>query len=517
MSVSCTERRIRRCLEGGSLTHAERSISVADASFRGMAWSAAALIVGQIAAVTSMIVSGFYLNAEQFRVAGLALAVASMASSARAAGVRQYLIHHRADYANLCRPALRLALLIAAAIAALLLASAHWMEGALAAPDLAPMIVVVAASMLPGVPGRVYGAKLSIGLDFRATQSVLMKVQLARQLSVIILLLCGAGAMSLIVPILIAEVLDWMLTRRAAGPLPAQTKVAKWSDCRQVLAASRWITLSVVGVVLAENLDRFAVECILGGVELGYYYFAYRLTVGLYRLASRGFQNIMTPSFAMIQAEGDARQGAAFLRAASSATLVAGGAAGLLAILMPPMIALVWAEKWVASSSLACVIALSFGGRALVPLSSALVNAKGLWRLSATAQLLDGMLVGFAAAFGAMFGEVFCAAVMVSAYRFLSGLGSSMLAARQVGLRNSSVLQSVAGPSIFYLVAGAGALATQYTLGGLAGVVCAALQFLLTTAVFAWTVQRRTCVELARLGAATLARRSQRNGGSSRG
>lgn len=473
-----------------------RTHSLAGRAVAGTAWAMAAVLIGQAAALATQYVAGIKLDVADFRIIGLAMAVAGFASAIRTAGIRHILIQRGDEYAQLCRPALHTGLVTACSLSVLIFFASSWIEQAFGAEGLKTLLWVVALSMVPGVPGRVYGAKLGIDLRFKEGQLVVASMQLVRQGSAITMLLLGFGPIALILPMLFAEVFEWAASRWIAGPMPKPERPAKWVDYKEIFQAAKWIVVSVLGTVLVENLDKVVIDAVQGGVILGYYFFAYRLTIGLYRLFSNGMLNVFMPSLAKLAKEGIERQRAAYERSARSLVLISGLCCGLLAVLGGPLVELVWQGKWDATAPLVVIMSFSLVTRMLMPLAISLQSANGAWRQRGILLVSDGIGVGLSAWLGAYFGDLVTLTITISAYRYVAGLVGYMIAGRQIGVGFVATARTILLPALVYPALIFGCLWIESTLGGWGGVAAGAAVMAATWFGAAWLLQRTVLVDL---------------------
>ena len=366
-------------------------------------------------------VAGRELDEEGFRLWGLAMSIAGIVLTIRTAGIRDILVQRGDEYPDLSRPAMHVGLAFSMLAVLILGSTAPLFERWFKADGLAVMLWVITLSMPLGVPPRIYNAKLGIDLRFQANQIIIAINNILRQGTAITLLLLGYGPVSLVWPMVITAVFEWIATRWLTGPLPPSTRKASLDTYKSLLAASKWIVLGIFGAVLIDNLDNIVIDMVVVGPIMGVYFFAYRLTLGFFRLFKNSLANVMMPSLAKLTSLGVDRQRSAYERSGRSLVLVCGPMCIVLALFSGPAIHLLWDGRWDSAIVPTQIMALSLVTRMHGPLGISLAAARGAWRRRALLLIGDGIGTGLAALVGSLLGGLVVITLVISLYRFLSG------------------------------------------------------------------------------------------------
>lgn len=413
----------------------------------GTGWAMIAVLIGQGASLVTQFVAGHKLDEEQFRVWGLAMAIAGIALAIRTAGVRDVLVQSGDEFPDLARPVLHIGLAIAIAAAGLLGLAAPMLERAFDADGLTVMLWVLVFSVPLGVPGRIYNARLSIDLRFRAIQTIIVTNNIFRQSTAIVLLLLGFGPVSMVLPMISCAIFEWVVSRWAAGGIPPATRQPTRETYKYVFTASKWIVVAIIGTVLVDNLDKVAIDLVVVGPVLGVYFFAYRLTMGFFALFRNSMANVMMPSLARLTALGLERQRYAYERSARTLVFLCGPMCVAMCLAAEPAIHLLWNGRWDEAIIPTQLMALSLVTRMLATLGTALNAARGAWRRNGLILVIDGIGTGLAGLLGAWMGGLVTLTLVISVYRFLSGLVIYALAGNLIHVSWRHLLVEVTLPA----------------------------------------------------------------------
>ncbi|MDP3426052.1 MAG: hypothetical protein Q8S17_01565, partial [Humidesulfovibrio sp.] len=158
-----------------------------------------------------------------------------------------------------------------------------------------------------------------------------------------------------------------------------------------------------------------------------------------------------------------------------------------MAVAAEPLIHLLWGGKWDAATPVFQLMLVSLFARLLAPMSLALAESRGNWRLRSLLMAADGLGLVASAALGAAFGGLFTVALWVSGYRILSGLTQCLYISHHAQVPLAQTLNMALPPALAALASAAAGLAAGQALLPASGLAASDLlaQTGLALAVFA--------------------------------
>lgn len=450
----------------------------------GMLWVAGSAVVGRLASFGSQLVLGWLLTPEDFALYAIAVSATAFLWAIRNGGLREVLTQRGREYADLAPGAFRIALCCNLALALLLAALSPALARIFDAPALPPLIGIIALFVVANTPATILLARLSIDMRFSTLGKISSLSMTLRHLAAIAFALLGFGAASFVLPLLLVAVFDggaYLLALRSwpQGGLPVRMVL------RQTLPAARWVMFGTFAAALLEQGDYLALGLLQDKHTIGLYFFGFQLSVAMESLFISGLQSVMLPAFTRL-ADQPERQRSAFLRSCGMISFLAAPICLGMAVAADPLIHLLWAGKWDAATPVFQLLLVSLFARLLAPLSLALAESRGHWRLRSLLMAADGLGLVTSAALGATLGGLLSVALWVSGYRILSGLAQCLFIGRSTAVPLSQTLGATLPPALLAiggaLVGMAAASALLPQAGALAQV---ALALSLLTAVYA--------------------------------
>ncbi|MBV8652987.1 MAG: oligosaccharide flippase family protein, partial [Alphaproteobacteria bacterium] len=353
------------------------SPSPVSAASKGVLWFFGQTVTSRALQVLAQIVLAWLLSPADFGQVSLALAVTTIISAFFSVGLEDILLQrHRAIrlwsgtvfWLSLMVGLIAgIALLIAAPIAALIYNQ----------PRLAGLIGIAALgapiASLETIPGTIIRARL----EFRVLAMASLGEALAASTLSVAFAVVGFGPYSLVLPSPIA----------AAGRVGALWLIAKprirafrWGRRWRMLlpSASALLGGRLLGTMMSQA-DYMTLGLVAGEVEVGIYYFAFKLAIQPLRILAGSLSAVLFPT--LVQYRDDpARQLDAAIIASQMLSIVVMPACFLQAALAAPALHLFFASKWDAAAPLLQLLSIGFAFDASSWAAGALLAARGEFR-----------------------------------------------------------------------------------------------------------------------------------------
>jgi PST family polysaccharide transporter len=354
-----------------------RPVSMVSAASKGVFWLLGQTAASRILQALVQIVLAWLLTPADFGQVSLALAVATIVSAFFSLGLEDVLLQRH--------KALRLwidtvfwlsftigliggvALLAAAPIAALIYDQPH-LAGLISIAALGAPI-----ASLETIPGTIIRSRL----NFRVLSIVALSEALAAGGMSIVLAALGFGAYSLVLPSPIA----------AAGRVCILWLLAK-PKIRMPRARRRWRLLmpnasaslgSRLLNILMGQADYIILGLVAREIEVGVYYFAYKVAIQPLRMLAGSLSAVLFPALVHYR-DDPTRQLDAALLASQMLSIVVMPACFLQAALAGPVLRLFFGSKWDGAELLIQLLSIGFAFDASSWAAGALLNARGEFR-----------------------------------------------------------------------------------------------------------------------------------------
>jgi len=428
----------------------------------GMLWVAGSAVVGRLASFGSQLVLGWLLTPEDFALYAIAVSVSALLWAVKNGGLREVLTQRGREYDALAPAAWRIALCCNLALALALAGLSPLLARIYEAPDLPPLIWIIALFLVANTPATILLARMSIDMRFSSLGKISSLSMTLRHLSAVGFALLGFGAASFLLPLFVVAAFDGAAYYRALrswprGGLPVREVL------RQTMPAARWVMFGTLAAALLEQGDYLTLGLLQDKHTLGLYFFGFQLSVALESLFVTGLRAVMLPAFTRL-ADQPQRQGAAFLRSCGMLGFLSAPACLGMAVAAGPLIHLLWGGRWDAATPVFQLMLMSLFARLLAPLSLALAESRGNWRLRSLLMAADGLGLVASAALGAAFGGLFAVALWVAGYRILSGLAQCLYISRHAEVPMAQTLNMALTPALVSLASAAAGLAAGRAL-----------------------------------------------------
>ncbi len=441
-----------------------RSLSPVSAASKGVLWFLGQTVASRAMQVLAQIALAWLLSPAEFGQVSLALAVTTIVGAFFSVGLEDVLLQrHRAIrlwsgtifWLSLTIGLLGgLALLITAPIAAFIYGQPH----------LAGLIGIAALGAPIASLGTIPGTIIRSRLDFRVLAMASLGEALAASAFSVMLAALGFGAYSLVLPSPIA----------AAGRVGALWFIAK-PKIRASRARRRWRMLlpsasaSLGGrllIIVMSQADYVTLGLVAGEIEVGIYYFAFKLAIQPLRILAGSLSAVLFPTLVQFR-DDPARQLDAAIVVSQMLSIVVMPACFLQAVLAGPLLHLFFASKWEAAEPLIQLLSIGFAFDASSWAAGALLAARGEFRRGFVYTSLEAPIFLVSIAMGAVSqGAIGVAVAVAGYYMFVQPIFCYFVFARVGTIGWQGIARIYAAPVVF---------AASTTVG--AALVSSALQF----------------------------------------
>lgn len=357
---------------------------------RGLMWFLINVILGKGLSFASFIVLGWVLSKEDFGVYASAFALAAFAQVFRDGGVT-YLLPQRgeAEFQRIAGPVFWMAAAFNLAVGTLLAAAAWPAAAYYDDPRIAWILLIIAVAVPLNTPATVFTAVLQMRLRFDAASRIGIASSIARNVSIVLLALMGAGPLSFVIPLILVAIVEgamgFLAVREAVWLRKPDLRI--WPE---LFAASRWLILTVIANAGINQGAYLALSMVAGSRVVGLFFFAYQLVLQIDALLNYAVGFVLLGAFSSIK-DSEQRQQAAAVRAARALALIATPATIGLAVVAAPFERLVWGGKWAESVFAVQAISLFCAWRIVFAVPASATQARGLWKYNASLLIIGGL------------------------------------------------------------------------------------------------------------------------------
>ncbi|MBY0307853.1 MAG: oligosaccharide flippase family protein, partial [Phycisphaerales bacterium] len=376
---------------------------------RSMVWMLGTSVLIKGASFVAQIAMGWYLSDADFGVFAIAFAFVGLCSFIREGGARDYLIQQGPSrYHELVGPLFWMAMSITIAVNALLLGVAAvmharpgWFPESYQDPRLPWLLALGTVLMTLNTPSSFTSAKLQMDLRFDTLGKVQIGSAVIRYGTMILLAARGFGPFSFVIAS-IAVCLYELITFGIVVGVNLFRQPAKPHLWRGFIVLTIWLAVGFFGNFLVEWGNSAAVGIFRPAATVGYYYFAFGLTVQLVVLLSANAQQVLMPALTRLNNEPE-RQGRAVLRVTRALILVASGLCLGFSVVADSVLTIIWHGKWEPAVLAVQIFGIFFPMRMTYGLTLAVMQAKGQFRRWAVSSIAEAALLFAAAGLGAWF------------------------------------------------------------------------------------------------------------------
>jgi O-antigen/teichoic acid export membrane protein len=322
---------------------------------RQAAWNYLVFALSKLSALIMTMVLARLLSPEDFGLFALAMLVLNLFDCVKDLGVGGALVQSRAPLRSLAPTALTISVVSGLSVGCTVLVLADLLAGVFAHPALAPMIRVLAATLVISALSTVPASLLRRRIEFRERLVPEVGGAVAKTVVAISLAVAGVGVWSLVygqlTAVLVITTLYWWragLALRWGFSWPTAVELARFG----VPVAA--ITLLAFAIY---NVDYLAVGLRIGTADLGLYSLAYRLPELIILNLCSVVSDVLFSSLSRMQDDRD-RLGQHYLRTLSVVIAITAPIGTLLAVMAPAVIQVLFGSRYVAAGDALTVIAL---------------------------------------------------------------------------------------------------------------------------------------------------------------
>ena len=425
----------------------------------GMVWTGLMILVSKAASFVAQLALGWLLVKADFALYATAASLGVWLTALKDGAAGSYLIQQGHRFEQLAGAAFQFGLLMNVVAALGLIAAAPFAAYHLDRPQLTLLVWCMAFATILASPVMVYRAKLMIDLRFSTEARIGSLSAIIRYSLMIALAAWGFGALSFVVPLVLVAIYEWSMYRWTVGKVRLW-EPPDWHKMRELGRACRWLMLATLAVALIGNGD-YIVLSVLAPSVLADYYFGFQLTVGISAVVTSGVKAVLMPAFSRL-ADSPERQARGFARSIGMLSLLAAPVCTLTAVVAPLLVDAAWQGKWNEAIPVIQVMALSLYPRLFQPVSGAVLEARGKWRLRSMLLVADGLGIMGATAVGATIGGIRVIAAIVASYRVITGFLYCWISARELGIPASAVVRHIM-PSL--VISGVSGLLAHLVVG----------------------------------------------------
>lgn len=348
---------------------------------RGAMWSTLSQLTLRAGSVVLGIVLARLLAPEQFGVYAVALTVQAILANLSDLGLSADLI--RCDDPERRAPVVAVVGLVAStALAVAMVLSSHALAAAFGTPDAAPVIALLAPTLILSGISVVPYAMLCRAFDQRRLFLVALTDFVLSAVITVALVEAGVGVLSLAIGRLGSQVVTTALQFVLAGVRP------RYRAERGVAVHVLRFGIPVAGANslswLVLNLDNMIIARVVGPVALGFYVLAFNISNWPMSVIGQVTRAVALPAFART-AHGEKDTNMAFAAALSGSLALAAGTG--LALLAGPVVHVLYGGKWAAATPVLAALGLFGAVRVLFDLSASYLMARGRSGLTLAVQV----------------------------------------------------------------------------------------------------------------------------------
>ena len=316
--------------------------------------------------ITSVIISRVFLTPTEVGLFSIALAAALVVSVLQDFGLTRYISGlPSVDAATQARCS-SVAFTFSLVVAGLIASAAYPMAHIYNQPDLAPILLIIAAGYLFIPLAVVPMALMARTMSFKGHFTVNVGAALAQGVVALVLAWAGYSAFALAWATFAAGVARGLIAQalRPAPPWPIRL-----DNTGPILSVGSRLTGMYAAYGIASRTPDMIVGKILGVLPVGLYSRAVSLSDQFRMLISGAIGSVFYPAFARIRDRGDPL-GPAYLRVVAGYTAIIWPGMAMLSLAAEPIVRILYGEKWMAVAPLLSTIALAELVFVMLPLHS---------------------------------------------------------------------------------------------------------------------------------------------------
>ena len=458
-------------------------------SLTGVAWMVFQTLASKSFGLIGQIILARLLTPHDFGLVGLAYAAGAIPNILRQSGVPQILVQKRRSFVRWAAAAFWMEIALGIAAGILMLLAAPYAAMAFHAPQLIPIMEIIAPGVAITALFAVPTARLMQDMRFRELAMIGLGYNMIAMVLSIVLAALGWGVYSFVIPLPVVGALRaialWIAAPTRIGLNP---RFGRWP---QLVEKSSLLMGAVVFQTISRIAEMSCLRAFASVTIVGDYFFASNLSTQISQVFSTNVASVLYPALNSIENQTD-RQTNAFLRAANLVAMVGMPLCVWESLLAKPLLMLVYGTKW--QLAIVPLELLSLGAAFMLLMEPSLnfLLAQGRLRFQLTWASGSALVYIPLAFFAAWTGGAVMLAAMISIYWALSAPLLVRLAIGNGGGTWRDVAAIFLRPAGMAAAAAAPWIAVRWLAAGVAlpiweNILCGSFSFLLIyTALCVW-------------------------------
>ncbi|RYC29459.1 lipopolysaccharide biosynthesis protein [Lichenibacterium minor] len=418
--------------------------ALARAALRGVLWLVLQSLGGRTIGVLSQLALAWILDPSSFGLIGIIYALTTISSALVNFGVEDVLLQRERTIRFWAAPAFWSSLGLSSLGCAVTIGSAS-VGAAFYGTSGIMGLAICAGLMLPlGALQTVPAVMLRVDMNFRAISIFNIGEMAAVQVGTVALALTGAGAYSFVVPgpvvAAIKIVLLWAYAR------PPALKRCRPKQLAYMLGSGTTVFLTRLIISAISQGDYLILGLIASRVEVGIYYFAFKLAAQPLWILAANFNSVLFPVLIKLKLDRD-RQVAAAAATARLLSYAIMPLCGLQAAIAGPSLHLMFGSKWTGAVPVVQVLSLGLAFDSVTWITGSLLSANREYRRALVYTASFAPLFFMLVLAGAWAGAAKGAACGVAAFYFVMGPSMCWLVFHHYGVRAGAVGDLFAMPT----------------------------------------------------------------------
>lgn len=424
--------------------------SYSETTTRGATMLFSTNLAAKILGIGTLYVTGLMLSAEDFALFAIAVAWGEIFGFVTNGGLQKILIYRGKAFRHLYGPLCGLSFIINIGLLAIVLAIAPAIGRAYESDDVVWLLIIIGVSVPAETIPRLLRAELAVGLRFGELSILNGYSALIRNVSIILLAVFGFGPYSLAWPFVLVGLFEWIFLLRYTR-IDWRPTLPKLRIFWPTMSQCAWIIPGLVAMSLIGNGAYMVIGALEDKTTIGLYFFGFQLTLGVFTIVSQSLYSVFTPSLAALKKLPEQRD-RAFVQSLEMSTFVMFFLGFAIAAVAEPTIGFIWSGKWDDAVPVAEIMAITATRPAVTIVVRAMLEGRGLWRITTVISCIDAVGIMAAAAIGAMLGGLMEITYAVGAYCVISAIVYLLIGARYVAVPTHRLLQTVYWPYLIGII-----------------------------------------------------------------
>lgn len=442
---------------------ARRKSGIGKAATSGFLWLAFQSFASRGIGFVSQLLLAKLLVPEDFGLIGLAFTVTMIANTIIGFGVDDVLLQRQKSIGQWETPAFWLSLVIGfvgmIGMMAIAPIAAHWYHS----PELTGLIIALAVGTLFRSVVTVPSVKIRVQMDFRFLATYNTYDLFALQALTIAFAAIGMGAYAFALPFpIVGAARAFFFWRRA----PSLTSRKFRSVQMKYLIGNSSVILFMrtIGEIINQG-DYIVIGLIASKIEVGYYYFAFRISAQSVRMLGSNVSNVVFPALAQYR-DNPSKQIDAAVRASRLLAYLVIPFCGLQAAVAEPGLHLLFGDRWMRAVPYVVVLSIGLPFEAISWITGALLSARREFTRQLRFQITAAFLFFAMVIIGSLSNGVMGVAVSVAIYYFVWSPVTSFMVLVGHDTTRKTIAELYAAPTIFSALAvGASLFLTNLSFG----------------------------------------------------